>query len=534
MQTTQLPTTELGRTGLEITRVGFGAWAIGGAGYDWGWGTQEDDESVAAIHHALELGVNWIDTAAAVRLRALRAGRGPRARGSAASARTCSRRADSPKGRARTTVQSLRRDSLRRELEGSLSRLGVDAVDLYQIHWPIPAEQIEEGWSTLAELKERGPCPPHRRLQLQCRTAAADPADRSRRDAAAALLAGRARGRGGAAALRRAGADRRDRLLADGIRPADRRDDPRADRAAARGRLAQAQRALPGAAAVASTSRWSSGCRRSPTGMTRRRVRSRSPGRCATPRSTAPSSASAARPGRPDHHRGPPGAQRRGRRDDRREGMRWPPTPQQRRRSASSAWAPWAATWQPGSSPPATPSTARSEAARTRTALVQRGPAVARHAARGRRGRRHRLHVGARRRRARRGGIRPRRHPRRPRRRPDLGRHEHGQPSRQPRACGARPRTGGRHAGRAGIGQRPPGAEPERSRSWSAETSTPTRASSRCCASWARPRTWARTGRASCSSSRSTSAWPCRCSRSQRACSLPNAPASTAGSRSTS
>src|ERR1700752_606813 len=64
MPTTQLPTTQLGQTGLEITRTGFGAWAIGGAGYDWGWGSQQDDESIAAIHHALELGVNWIDTAA--------------------------------------------------------------------------------------------------------------------------------------------------------------------------------------------------------------------------------------------------------------------------------------------------------------------------------------------------------------------------------------------------------------------------------------------------------------------------------------
>src|SRR6476661_10624228 len=64
MQTTRLSTAELGQTGLEITRVGFGAWAIGGAGYDWGWGTQEDDDSIAAIQHALELGVNWIDTAA--------------------------------------------------------------------------------------------------------------------------------------------------------------------------------------------------------------------------------------------------------------------------------------------------------------------------------------------------------------------------------------------------------------------------------------------------------------------------------------
>jgi aryl-alcohol dehydrogenase-like predicted oxidoreductase len=64
MQKTQLASSELGNTGMQITRVGFGAWAIGGAGYDWGWGTQGDDDSIAAIHHALELGVNWIDTAA--------------------------------------------------------------------------------------------------------------------------------------------------------------------------------------------------------------------------------------------------------------------------------------------------------------------------------------------------------------------------------------------------------------------------------------------------------------------------------------
>jgi aryl-alcohol dehydrogenase-like predicted oxidoreductase len=65
MKTTQLPTTELGRTGLEITRIGFGAWAIGGGGWEFGWGPQEDDASIAAIHRALELGMNWIDTAAA-------------------------------------------------------------------------------------------------------------------------------------------------------------------------------------------------------------------------------------------------------------------------------------------------------------------------------------------------------------------------------------------------------------------------------------------------------------------------------------
>jgi aryl-alcohol dehydrogenase-like predicted oxidoreductase len=155
MQTTQLPTTDLGQTGLEITRVGFGAWAIGGSGYDWGWGTQEDDESIAAIHHALELGVNWIDTAAQYGF-----GHSEQVVGSALAGLGerpyVFTKGGQPEGPGRTTVQSLRRDSLRRELEGSLSRLGVDAVDLYQIHWPIPAEQIEEGWSALAELKEEG------------------------------------------------------------------------------------------------------------------------------------------------------------------------------------------------------------------------------------------------------------------------------------------------------------------------------------------------------------------------------------------
>ena len=75
-----LKTAALGSTGLEITRVGFGAWAIGGGGWEFGWGPQDDEESIAAIHRALELGVNWIDTAAAVRLRPLRGGRRPGAR----------------------------------------------------------------------------------------------------------------------------------------------------------------------------------------------------------------------------------------------------------------------------------------------------------------------------------------------------------------------------------------------------------------------------------------------------------------------
>jgi aryl-alcohol dehydrogenase-like predicted oxidoreductase len=157
MRQTQLRTVELGRTGLEITPVGFGAWALGGGGYDWGWGTQEDEESVAAIHHAVELGINWIDTAAQYGFghseevvgRAL-AGLGDGERPYVFT------KGGQPEGPGRTTLQSLWRDSLRREIEGSLERLGLDAVDLYQIHWPIPDEEVEEGWSTLVELKEEG------------------------------------------------------------------------------------------------------------------------------------------------------------------------------------------------------------------------------------------------------------------------------------------------------------------------------------------------------------------------------------------
>jgi len=156
MERTSLKITQLGATGLEITRVGFGAWALGGSNYDWGWGAQDDDQSIATIQHALDLGVNWIDTAAQYGFghseevvdRALREYDGARP--------FVFTKAGQPEGPNRTTVQSLRRDSLRRELEGSLSRLGLEAIDLYQIHWPIPDEEIEEGWAAFAEFKEEG------------------------------------------------------------------------------------------------------------------------------------------------------------------------------------------------------------------------------------------------------------------------------------------------------------------------------------------------------------------------------------------
>ena len=150
-----LGTTPLGGTGMDITRVGVGAWAMGGGGWDWAWGGQDDDESVAAIHRALELGVNWIDTAAQYGF-----GHSERVVGRAVAGVTprpyVFTKCGQPEGPARTTVQSLRRDSVRREVEGSLERLGMDAIDLLQIHFPIPDEEVEEGWSALAELKAEG------------------------------------------------------------------------------------------------------------------------------------------------------------------------------------------------------------------------------------------------------------------------------------------------------------------------------------------------------------------------------------------
>jgi aryl-alcohol dehydrogenase-like predicted oxidoreductase len=140
---------------MDITPVGFGAWALGGGGFEWSWGKQDDDASIAAIHRAVELGVNWIDTAAQY-------GFGHSEEVVGRTIASLDKRpyvftkGGQPEGPGGATLHDLTRDSLRRELEGSLSRLELDAVDLYQIHWPIPDEQIEEGWAALVELRDEG------------------------------------------------------------------------------------------------------------------------------------------------------------------------------------------------------------------------------------------------------------------------------------------------------------------------------------------------------------------------------------------
>lgn len=150
---------ELGRTGLRISAIGFGAWAAGGVdmrdGLAFGWSGQEDADSIAAIHRALDLGVNWIDTAPVYGLGhseevVARALAGLEERPYVFT--KCSLVWDGT----RHVASSLRRESIRCEVERSLSRLRLEAIDLLQIHWPQPDEEIEEGWSTLAELKREG------------------------------------------------------------------------------------------------------------------------------------------------------------------------------------------------------------------------------------------------------------------------------------------------------------------------------------------------------------------------------------------
>ena len=154
---TKLETAPLGNTGLEITRVGFGAWAIGGGGWEFGWGPQEDEQSIQAIQHAIELGVNWIDTAAVYGFGRSEEVVGRALQGVASEDRPyVFTKCSLLEGPGRTVLHNLKRDSILREAEASLQRLQLEAIDLYQIHWPNPEADIVEGWSALVELKEQG------------------------------------------------------------------------------------------------------------------------------------------------------------------------------------------------------------------------------------------------------------------------------------------------------------------------------------------------------------------------------------------
>jgi aryl-alcohol dehydrogenase-like predicted oxidoreductase len=156
-----LPKRPLGKSGLSLTTVGFGAWAAGGGGWSFGWGPQDDDASIAAMRHAIERGVNWIDTAAVYGLghseevvgrfmKTLPAGDRPFV------FTKCGLEWD-PKDPMKVSKRTLRPDSIRRECDASLARLGVERIDLYQFHWPdeggVP---VEESWDTMTRLIEQG------------------------------------------------------------------------------------------------------------------------------------------------------------------------------------------------------------------------------------------------------------------------------------------------------------------------------------------------------------------------------------------
>jgi aryl-alcohol dehydrogenase-like predicted oxidoreductase len=153
--TTSLKTRQLGNSELKLTAIGFGAWAIGGGNWEFGWGPQDDQESVDSIVRALDGGVNWIDTAAIYGL-----GHSEEivAKALATTSKKpyvftkCTMRWDEN----RHIYRSLKKDSLREEVENSLRRLKRDVIDLYQVHWPDPEAEIEEGWEALARIKEEG------------------------------------------------------------------------------------------------------------------------------------------------------------------------------------------------------------------------------------------------------------------------------------------------------------------------------------------------------------------------------------------
>jgi aryl-alcohol dehydrogenase-like predicted oxidoreductase len=152
--TKNLGTTQrLGNSDMNLTSIGFGAWAIGGGNWEYAWGAQDDNDSVEAILRAVHSGVNWIDTAAVYGL-----GHSEEVVG-----RALKQMSEKPYvftkcamtwGEDRKIVQTMKK--IRQECEASLRRLGIGTIDLYQIHWPVPDEEIDEGWHTMADLKREG------------------------------------------------------------------------------------------------------------------------------------------------------------------------------------------------------------------------------------------------------------------------------------------------------------------------------------------------------------------------------------------
>lgn len=157
MTTHALPKRKLGNSDLEITAIGFGAWAIGGGDWEFAWGAQKDQDSIDAIHRGLELGINWVDTAPVYGLgyseeivgKAFRGYGGP-------EPYVLTKNSMRWETENRKIYRRLKTESLREELEDSLRRLDIEVIDLLQIHWPDPEADIEEGWQAMAEFVKEG------------------------------------------------------------------------------------------------------------------------------------------------------------------------------------------------------------------------------------------------------------------------------------------------------------------------------------------------------------------------------------------
>ncbi|NTV82905.1 MAG: aldo/keto reductase [Bacteroidales bacterium] len=149
-----METKQFGNTDMKITRIGFGAWAIGGGNWAFGWGPQDDGEAIAAMHRAIENGMNWIDTAAVYGL-----GHSEELVGKAVKGMSVKPYIFTKCGlvwdEKRKTSQNLKAESIRKECEASLRRLKVDVIDLYQVHWPVDGD-IEEAWEMMAQLQSEG------------------------------------------------------------------------------------------------------------------------------------------------------------------------------------------------------------------------------------------------------------------------------------------------------------------------------------------------------------------------------------------
>ena len=150
-----MKTRTLGWTDLQLTTVGLGTWAIGGGDWEFSWGPQDDTNSIKAIHRAVELGINWIDTAAVYGLGHSEEMVGQAIKG-LSKRPLIATKCGLCWNEKRDVINRLKRKSIRAEAEASLKRLGVEVIDLYQIHWPDPDEDIEEAWGEMGELIKEG------------------------------------------------------------------------------------------------------------------------------------------------------------------------------------------------------------------------------------------------------------------------------------------------------------------------------------------------------------------------------------------